>query len=61
MPLSQTGSYSNTYIRITYQCQRIKRGLTCTHLSESHIDANALNVVLLAHIYRKSYVMTYVS
>ncbi|KHG19532.1 hypothetical protein F383_25895 [Gossypium arboreum] len=37
MPLSQTGSYSHTYIRITYRCQRIKCGLTCTHISESYI------------------------
>ncbi|KHG29830.1 putative acyl-activating enzyme 2 [Gossypium arboreum] len=52
MPLSQTGSYSHTYIEVTYRCQRIKRGLTRTHISKSHIDANVLNVVLLAHIYR---------
>ncbi|KHG13271.1 hypothetical protein F383_17503 [Gossypium arboreum] len=52
MPLSQTGSYSHTYIRITYRCQRNKRGHTRTHILESHIDANILNVVLLAHIYR---------
>ncbi|KHG25405.1 hypothetical protein F383_31834 [Gossypium arboreum] len=26
-------SYSHTYIGITYRCQRIKRGLTCTHIS----------------------------
>ncbi|KHG10600.1 Valine--tRNA ligase [Gossypium arboreum] len=33
MPLSQTGSYSDTYIKITYRCQRIKRSLTRTHIS----------------------------
>ncbi|KHG25450.1 hypothetical protein F383_32274 [Gossypium arboreum] len=33
MPLSQTGSYSKTHIGITYRCQRIKRGLTHTHIS----------------------------
>ncbi|KHG29166.1 hypothetical protein F383_35888 [Gossypium arboreum] len=52
MPLSQTGFYSHTYIGITYRCQRIKRGLTRTHISKSHIDANVLNVVLLAQIYQ---------
>ncbi|KHF99310.1 hypothetical protein F383_38412 [Gossypium arboreum] len=52
MPLSQTRSYSHTYIGITYRCQRIKCGLTRTHISKSHIDANILNMVLLAHIYR---------
>ncbi|KHG13765.1 hypothetical protein F383_17225 [Gossypium arboreum] len=52
MPVSQIGSYSHTYIRITYRCRRIKRDLTGTHISESHIDPNVLNVVLLAHIYR---------
>ncbi|KHG09785.1 hypothetical protein F383_36888 [Gossypium arboreum] len=52
MPLSQVGSYSHTYIVITYRCQCIKRGLTRTHITESHIDANVLNLVLLAHIYR---------
>ncbi|KHG13301.1 hypothetical protein F383_18401 [Gossypium arboreum] len=36
MPLSQTGSYSYPYIGVTYICQRIKRGLTCTHISESY-------------------------
>ncbi|KHG14774.1 hypothetical protein F383_18062 [Gossypium arboreum] len=52
MPLSQTGSYSHTYMRVTYRCQRTKRGLTRTHISESHIDANVLNMVLLVYIYR---------
>ncbi|KHG10734.1 hypothetical protein F383_13290 [Gossypium arboreum] len=33
MPLSQIGSYSHTYIGITYRCQRIKHGLTRTHIS----------------------------
>ncbi|KHG27699.1 hypothetical protein F383_11040 [Gossypium arboreum] len=33
MPLSQTGSYSHTYIEVTYRCQRIKCGLTRTHIS----------------------------
>ncbi|KHG23329.1 hypothetical protein F383_28722 [Gossypium arboreum] len=37
MPLSQTGSYSHTYIGVTYRCQRIKRGLTRTHISESYV------------------------
>ncbi|KHG22305.1 hypothetical protein F383_09927 [Gossypium arboreum] len=37
MPLSQTGSYSHTYIGITYRCQRIKHGLTRTHISESYV------------------------
>ncbi|KHG05070.1 hypothetical protein F383_31387 [Gossypium arboreum] len=37
MPLSQTGSYSHTYIRITYRCQRIKCGFTRTHISESYV------------------------
>ncbi|KHG13459.1 hypothetical protein F383_18595 [Gossypium arboreum] len=54
MPLSQTRSYSHTYNKITYRCQRIKRGLTRTHITESHIDANVLNVVLLTHIYQNS-------
>ncbi|KHG14900.1 hypothetical protein F383_17545 [Gossypium arboreum] len=31
---------SHTYIRVTYRCQHMKRGLTHTHISESHIDAN---------------------
>ncbi|KHG22166.1 hypothetical protein F383_28413 [Gossypium arboreum] len=33
MPLSQTGFYSHTYIEVTYRCQRIKCGLTRTHIS----------------------------
>ncbi|KHG19609.1 hypothetical protein F383_24630 [Gossypium arboreum] len=33
MPLSQTGSYSHTYIGIVYRCQHIKRGLTRAHIS----------------------------
>ncbi|KHG12746.1 hypothetical protein F383_17767 [Gossypium arboreum] len=33
MPLSQIGSYSHTYIKITYRCQRIKCGLTSTQIS----------------------------
>ncbi|KHG20126.1 hypothetical protein F383_13975 [Gossypium arboreum] len=33
MPLSQTGSYSHTYIKITYRCQCIKCDLTRTHIS----------------------------
>ncbi|KHF98143.1 hypothetical protein F383_04984 [Gossypium arboreum] len=37
MPLSQTGSYSHTYIGATNRCQRIKRGLTRTHISKSYI------------------------
>ncbi|KHG11628.1 hypothetical protein F383_13562 [Gossypium arboreum] len=37
MPLSQTGSYSHTYIGVTYRCQLIKRGLTRTHISESYV------------------------
>ncbi|KHG10984.1 hypothetical protein F383_14940 [Gossypium arboreum] len=37
MPLSQIGSYMHTYIRITYRCQHIKRGLTRTHISESYV------------------------
>ncbi|KHG04860.1 hypothetical protein F383_29965 [Gossypium arboreum] len=37
MPLSQAGSYSHTYIRVTYRCQRIKRGLTRTYISESYV------------------------
>ncbi|KHF98996.1 hypothetical protein F383_38044 [Gossypium arboreum] len=52
MPLSQTGSYLYTYIRITNRCQRIKRGLTHTHILKPYIDANVLNMVLLTHIYR---------
>ncbi|KHG19674.1 hypothetical protein F383_24468 [Gossypium arboreum] len=52
MPLSQIGSYSHTYIEVTYRCQCIKRGLTHTHISDSHIDANVLNMVFLAHIYQ---------
>ncbi|KHG08300.1 hypothetical protein F383_14791 [Gossypium arboreum] len=51
MPLSYVGSYSHTYIGVTYRCQRVKCSLTCTHISKSHIDANVLNAVLLAHIY----------
>ncbi|KHG26492.1 hypothetical protein F383_09758 [Gossypium arboreum] len=39
MPLSQTGFYSHTYIGVTYRCQRIKRGLTHTHISESYVMA----------------------
>ncbi|KHF98697.1 hypothetical protein F383_37771 [Gossypium arboreum] len=30
-------SYSHTYIGITYRCQRIKRGLTHTYISESYV------------------------
>ncbi|KHG06167.1 Cutinase transcription factor 1 alpha [Gossypium arboreum] len=52
MPLSQTGSYSHTYNGVTYRRQRIKRGLTRTHITKSHIDANVLNVVLLTQIYQ---------
>ncbi|KHG08610.1 Histone deacetylase clr3 [Gossypium arboreum] len=37
---------------ITYRCHYPRQGLTRTHISESHIDVNVLNVVLLAHIYR---------
>ncbi|KHG20161.1 hypothetical protein F383_26162 [Gossypium arboreum] len=41
MPLSQTGSYLHTYIEVINRCQRIKRGLTRTHIlipwSYSHI------------------------
>ncbi|KHG26719.1 Zinc finger protein [Gossypium arboreum] len=37
MPLSQTRSYSHTYIGVTYQCQSIKCGLTRTHISESYV------------------------
>ncbi|KHG21412.1 hypothetical protein F383_01547 [Gossypium arboreum] len=37
---------------ITYQCHCPRQGLTRTHISESHIDANVYNVVLLVHIYR---------
>ncbi|KHF97438.1 hypothetical protein F383_36811 [Gossypium arboreum] len=37
MPLSQIGSYLHTYIKVTYQCQRIKCGLTHTHISESYV------------------------
>ncbi|KHG12467.1 hypothetical protein F383_17012 [Gossypium arboreum] len=37
---------------ITYRCHCPRQGLTRTHISESHIDANLYNVVLLAHIYR---------
>ncbi|KHG23149.1 hypothetical protein F383_05971 [Gossypium arboreum] len=33
MSMSQIGSYSHTYIGVTYRCQRIKRGLTRTHIS----------------------------
>ncbi|KHG12778.1 hypothetical protein F383_08412 [Gossypium arboreum] len=51
MPLPQIGSHSYTYIGVIYRCQCIKRGLTRTHISKSHIDANVLNVLLLAHIY----------
>ncbi|KHG09288.1 hypothetical protein F383_14379 [Gossypium arboreum] len=39
MPLSQTGSYSHTYIGVTYRCQRIKHGLTRTHILESYVMA----------------------
>ncbi|KHG05642.1 hypothetical protein F383_30731 [Gossypium arboreum] len=37
MVLSQTGSYSHTYIEVTCRCQRIKCGLTRTHISESYV------------------------
>ncbi|KHF99769.1 hypothetical protein F383_38642 [Gossypium arboreum] len=37
MPLSQTRSYSHTYFGVTYRCQRIKRDLTHTHISESYV------------------------
>ncbi|KHG17713.1 hypothetical protein F383_23613 [Gossypium arboreum] len=37
MPLSQIGSYSHTYIGVTYRCQRIKRGLSHAHISESYV------------------------
>ncbi|KHG29936.1 hypothetical protein F383_36278 [Gossypium arboreum] len=37
MPTYKTWSYSHKYIEATYQCQRIKRGLTHTHISESYV------------------------
>ncbi|KHG09176.1 hypothetical protein F383_36473 [Gossypium arboreum] len=37
MPLSQRGSYSHTYSGVTYRCQRIKPGLSRTHISESYV------------------------
>ncbi|KHG24652.1 hypothetical protein F383_31035 [Gossypium arboreum] len=37
MPLSHTGSYWHTYIEVTYRRQRIKRGLTRTHISEPYV------------------------
>ncbi|KHG20684.1 hypothetical protein F383_25367 [Gossypium arboreum] len=37
MPTSQTWSYLHTYIKITYQCQCIKRGLTRTDISEYYV------------------------
>ncbi|KHG23111.1 hypothetical protein F383_28907 [Gossypium arboreum] len=40
MPTSHTWSYWHTYIGVTYPCQRIKRGLTRTHISVSYIDAS---------------------
>ncbi|KHG19001.1 hypothetical protein F383_26281 [Gossypium arboreum] len=54
MPLSQTGSYSYTYIGGTYRCQRIKRGLTRTHISmpwsnrTSHIGILCHDICILA-------------
>ncbi|KHG25554.1 hypothetical protein F383_35736 [Gossypium arboreum] len=36
---------------ITKRCHYPRQGLTHTHISESHIDGNVLNVVLLTHIY----------
>ncbi|KHG12331.1 hypothetical protein F383_18566 [Gossypium arboreum] len=36
MPTYKTWSYSYTYIKVTYRCQCIKRGLTRTHISESY-------------------------
>ncbi|KHG21948.1 hypothetical protein F383_09246 [Gossypium arboreum] len=40
MLLSQTRSYSHTYIGITYRCQLIKRGLTRTHISMPWSSSN---------------------
>ncbi|KHG05134.1 hypothetical protein F383_31520 [Gossypium arboreum] len=37
MPLSQTGSYTHTYIGVTYQCKRIQCSLTRTNISESYV------------------------
>ncbi|KHG25581.1 Uncharacterized protein F383_32435 [Gossypium arboreum] len=37
MSLSQTGSYSHTYNEVTYRRQRIKLGLTRTHISEFYV------------------------
>ncbi|KHG06717.1 hypothetical protein F383_33787 [Gossypium arboreum] len=48
MPLSQIGSFSHTFIGVTYRCHCPRQGLTRTHISESHIEA----MVSLAHIYQ---------
>ncbi|KHG17788.1 hypothetical protein F383_05058 [Gossypium arboreum] len=37
MPLSQIGSYSHTYIGVTYRFQHIKHGLTRTYISKSYV------------------------
>ncbi|KHG17529.1 hypothetical protein F383_23524 [Gossypium arboreum] len=37
MSTYKTWSYSHTYIGVTYRCQRIKRGLTRTHISKSYV------------------------
>ncbi|KHG16555.1 hypothetical protein F383_09090 [Gossypium arboreum] len=37
MPTYKMWSYSHTYIEVTYRCQRIKHGLTRTHISESYV------------------------
>ncbi|KHG21764.1 hypothetical protein F383_26968 [Gossypium arboreum] len=37
MPTYKTWSYSHTYIEVTYRCQRIKGGLTHTHVLESYV------------------------
>ncbi|KHG28941.1 hypothetical protein F383_15596 [Gossypium arboreum] len=37
MPLSQTGSYSHTYIKVTYRCQRTKVVLLA-HIYQNHIS-----------------------
>ncbi|KHG09200.1 hypothetical protein F383_36520 [Gossypium arboreum] len=37
MPTYLTWSYSHTYIEVTKRCQRIKRGLTRTHISETYV------------------------
>ncbi|KHG20736.1 hypothetical protein F383_27168 [Gossypium arboreum] len=44
MPLSQTGSYSHTYIKVIYQCHRLARTshirILCHEVVQPDLDPN---------------------